>query len=98
MFYPLSFLLPILFYAALHVDALHFALNGKPTNSHFYKRDHISGLDNTQNILYYTNISLGGQPVSVSIDTGRQAIFFSVFQHLNFNPSLAPIYGFRVPF
>lgn len=76
LFLPLSSLLPILFYAALRVNALHFALNGKPTTSHFHKRDHISGLDNAQNINYYTNITLGEQQFSVNIDTGRQAIFY----------------------
>ncbi|KAF8476620.1 acid protease [Russula ochroleuca] len=79
MFSPLSVLLPILFHASFHVAALHFSINGKPTYSQFYKRDHISGLDNALNLNYFTNITLGEQQFSVSIDTGRQAIFCFCF-------------------
>jgi hypothetical protein len=75
MFSPLSVLLPILFHASFHVAALHFSINGKPTYSQFYKRDHISGLDNALNLNYFTNITLGEQQFSVSIDTGSSDLW-----------------------
>lgn len=53
--------------AVLHVSALHLNLRGEV----FTKRGHISGLDNGQNLKYYTNITLGGRLFSASIDTGR---------------------------
>jgi hypothetical protein len=71
MFNPVFFLLPILFH---DVAALHLSLSGKLAPSQFHKRDHISGLDDAQNLRYFTNLTLGGQPISASIDTGRQAI------------------------
>ena len=74
MFNPVFFLLPILFH---DVAALHLSLSGKLASSpQFHKRDHISGLDDAQNLRYFTNLTLGGQPISASIDTGRQAISY----------------------
>jgi hypothetical protein len=65
----------------LPVAALCFPVNGKLTSPHVRKRDHISGLDDAQNLKYYANITLGGKDFSVQIDTGRQAIntLFSLF-------------------
>ena len=62
----LFLLLPVV----LHVSALRFSVNGEVT-SHVHKRDHISGLDNAQNLKYFANITLGGKYFSVEIDTGR---------------------------
>jgi hypothetical protein len=71
----LYLLLPILFHASFHVAALRFGLNGKLSSPHFHKRGHVSGLDNAQNLNYFTNITLGEKKFSVTIDTGRYAIF-----------------------
>ena len=49
--------------AVLHVSALRLNL--------FTKRDHISALDNGQNLKYLTNFTLGGNQFSAAIDTGR---------------------------
>ena len=57
----------VLLAAVLHVSALRLHLRGQV----FSKRGHISGLDNEQNLEYYTNLTLGGTPISASIDTGR---------------------------
>jgi hypothetical protein len=64
-----------------HVAALSFSVNGKLTSPFVHKREHISGLDNAQNLKYFANITLGGKSFSVEIDTGRQAtnITFSLF-------------------
>lgn len=65
-------ILPVVF----HVTALRFPVNGKlnSPSPHVHKRGHISGLDDAQNLKYFTNITLGGQSFSVQIDTGRQAL------------------------
>jgi hypothetical protein len=34
-------------------------------------RYHISGLENNGNVQYTVNVTLGGQPIQVLIDTGR---------------------------
>jgi hypothetical protein len=78
MFFRLYFLLPILFHASFHVAALRFGLSGRLTSPHFHKRAHVSGLDNAQNLKYFTNITLGEKQFSVNIDTGRQAVFYSI--------------------
>ena len=72
----LFLLLPLVF----HVAALRFSVNGKP-RSHVHEREHISGLDNSQNLDYYTNITLAGMQFHVQIDTGRRVINtpFSLF-------------------
>ncbi len=75
-------LLPVVF----HVAALRFSVNG------VHKREHISGLDNAQNLKYFANITLGGKYFSVQIDTGRQAIN-TLFLYLTFNSSLVLICG-----
>ncbi|KAH9020772.1 aspartic peptidase domain-containing protein [Lactarius hengduanensis] len=60
-----------LFIAVLHISALHLNLRGEVLT----KRGHISGLDNGQNLKYYTNISLGGSQISASIDTGSSDLW-----------------------
>lgn len=62
------YLLP---FPLLCASALHLGVRGEFGLSHSTKRDHISGLENGQNLNYFTNITLGGQPIQVSIDTGR---------------------------
>lgn len=59
-------------YLFSYVNASHFIIRGRHTSPHLNKRAHVSGLDNGQNLKYYTNITLGGIPFSVGIDTGRQ--------------------------
>jgi hypothetical protein len=91
----LFLLLPVV----LHVSARRFPVNGKLT-SHVHNRDHISGLDDDQNLKYFANITLGGKQFIVQIDTGRQAINipFSYITFLTFNSSSVPICGSRVTF
>lgn len=55
----------------LHIAALHLNLRGEV----FTKRGHISGLDNGQNLKYFTNITLGGRQFSASIDTGSSDLW-----------------------
>ncbi|KAH9016861.1 acid protease [Lactarius pseudohatsudake] len=59
-----------LFIAVLHVSALHLNLRGEDS-----PREVTSGLDNGQNLKYYTNISLGGSQFSASIDTGSSDLW-----------------------
>jgi len=87
----LFLLLPVL----LNVAALRFSVNGKLA-PHVHKRGHISGLDNAQNLKYCANITLGGKPFSVQIDTGRQAINSFFFLYLSFISSSVLICGSRV--
>lgn len=66
----LFLLLPVVF----HTAALCFSINGRFISPYVQKREHISGLDNAQNLKYFANMSLGGNYYSVEIDTGRQEI------------------------
>jgi hypothetical protein len=68
----LVILLLAFLYLFSHVNASHFIIRGRHTSPHLNKRAHVSGLDNGQNLKYYTNITLGEIPFSVGIDTGRQ--------------------------
>ncbi|KAI0270006.1 aspartic peptidase domain-containing protein [Gloeopeniophorella convolvens] len=70
-----SLLLFALLNVASNVAALHLSLRGEPAPSHIYKRDHLSGLDNGQNIKYFANITLAGELFSVSIDTGSSDLW-----------------------
>ena len=57
-------LLPLLRTSALHVGVHH--------NERFFReRFHISGIENDGNMEYMVDITLGGQPMKVLIDTGR---------------------------
>lgn len=102
-FYMLSslFLLlwPLVCASALHV-VIHGELGLSPANA--AKRDHMSGLENSQNLNYMVNITLGGQLIKVLIDTARYLIFssFILREILTYIPlSLAaPISGFRVQY
>ena len=72
-----SFYMPsslfLLLWPLLCVSALHVEMRGElglsPASA--AKRDQISGLENGQNLNYMVNITLGGQPIEVLIDTGR---------------------------
>ena len=66
----LFLLLPV----AFHIAAPTFSVNGRLLSPHVHKREHISGLDDSRNLKYFANITLGGKSFSVEIDTGRQAI------------------------
>ena len=71
---PHSLLLAALLSSASHVAAVHLSLRGQLESAPapaLARRGHISGLNNGQNVNYYTNITLGGQDFSVLIDTGR---------------------------
>ncbi|KAI0248606.1 aspartic peptidase domain-containing protein, partial [Lactifluus subvellereus] len=65
----------ILIVLSSRVNALRFVIRGQHTSPHLNKRAHVSGLDNGQNLKYYTNITLGGVPFSVSIDTGSSDLW-----------------------
>ena len=52
-------------------SALHVGVRGEPRSSFSAKRDHISGLENGQNLNYLVNVTVGGRPFQVLIDTGR---------------------------
>ncbi|KAH9989723.1 aspartic peptidase domain-containing protein [Russula compacta] len=67
---PLTFLLTTFLYLSSRVAALSFNLRGELISPHLHRRDHIAGLDNNQNLKYFTNITLGEKEFSVSIDTG----------------------------
>ena len=71
---PLPFLLTAFLYLSSRVAALSFNLHGELISPHLHRRDHIAGLDNNQNLKYFTNITLGEKQFSVSIDTGRQVM------------------------
>ncbi|KAI0064162.1 acid protease [Artomyces pyxidatus] len=71
-----SLFLAALLQAASHVAAVRLSVRGEPASpSHLARRDHISGLDNGQNIQYYTNVTLGGALFSVEIDTGSSDLW-----------------------
>ncbi|KAF8500865.1 aspartic peptidase domain-containing protein [Russula emetica] len=74
-FTPMLSRLFLLLSVVLHVAALRFSVNGKLTSPHVHKREHISGLDDAQNLKYFTNITLGGMPFSVQIDTGSSDLW-----------------------
>lgn len=63
--------------AVYHVSALHVGVRGGFIPSHPTKRGHISGLDNGRNLNYMVNITLGGQPLQVLIDTGSSDLWVS---------------------
>jgi hypothetical protein len=86
----------LLLTVVFHIAAPPFSVSGKLTSPHVHKRDHISGLDNARNLKYFANITLGGKPFSVQIDTGRQAINTPSLLYLTFNSSSVPICGSRV--
>ena len=69
-FYMLSSLF-LLLRPLLCASALHAEIRGERRLSPAAKRDHVSGLENGQNLNYMVNIALGGQPIQVVIDTGR---------------------------
>ena len=57
-------LFPLLRTSALYVGVHH--------NERLYQpRYHISGLENDRNLEYMVDITLGGQPIQILIDTGR---------------------------
>ena len=64
MISSLFLLLPLLCTSALHVGVHH-------NERLFQEMYHISGLENDGNMQYIVNITLGGQPIQISIDTGR---------------------------
>ena len=62
---------------AEQADAVRLGLRGKHVRqSHLQRRASLDGttvLNNTANIQYATNITMGGSPFTVIIDTGRCA-------------------------
>ncbi|KAI0067567.1 acid protease [Artomyces pyxidatus] len=62
--------------AIAHVTAVRFSVRGEVGSpAHLSRRDHVLGLDNGNNIQYFTNITLGGQQFGVSIDTGSSDLW-----------------------
>ncbi|ETW81523.1 aspartic peptidase, partial [Heterobasidion irregulare TC 32-1] len=75
---PHSLLLAALLSSASHVAAVHLSLRGQLESAPapaLARRGHISGLNNGQNVNYYTNITLGGQDFSVLVDTGSSDLY-----------------------
>ena len=68
---PHLYVFPLLAAAGHHVSAFHVAMRGEFVSPHLAKRDPISGLINNGNLAYMVNLTLGGQPVQVQVDTGR---------------------------
>src|SRR5712691_8461997 len=95
----LVFLLNVLLYPFLHASAFRSQLHGHVISPQLKKRDHISALDNSQNLIYYTDITLGEKQLSVSIDTGSHVVLpLFLSSCLNSLFSLVPTYGLRTTF
>jgi len=95
----LVFLLNVLLHPFLHASAFRSQLHGHVISPQLKKRDHISALDNSQNLIYYTDITLGEKQLSVSIDTGRHVVLpLFLSSCLDSLFSLVPIYGLRTTF
>ena len=73
MVVPHLFIIVFSLLAAIgHVSAFRARMRGELVRSHHpAKRDPISGLENNGNLKYSVNMTLGGQLLQVSIDTGR---------------------------
>lgn len=70
MAFPL-YLVWLLFETIYRVSALHVGVRGEFRSSLVSKRGHVSGLENGRNLNYMVNVTLGGQPFKVLVDTGR---------------------------
>ena len=68
---PPFLLVWLLLEVVCRASALHAGVRGEPVLSFTAKRDHISGLENGRNLVYLVNVTVGGQPFQVVIDTGR---------------------------
>jgi hypothetical protein len=71
MVFCLCLLVCLLFETISRASALHVGLRGELEPYLTAKRDHVSGLENDGNLYYMVNVTLGGQPFEVLIDTGR---------------------------
>jgi predicted aspartyl protease len=71
MVFPHFLLVWLLLETVCRASALHVGVRGEPRSSFTAKRDHISGLENGRNLDYLVNVTVGGQPFQVLIDTGR---------------------------
>lgn len=71
------FLIFPLLAAVGHVSAFRVGVRGEFAPSHPAKRDPISGLVNEGNMIYLANVTLGGQPVQVQVDTGSSDLWVS---------------------
>jgi hypothetical protein len=65
------FLVGLLLEPVYRASALHVEVRGEPRSPFTSKRDHISGLENGRDLNYLVNVTVGGQPFEVLIDTGR---------------------------
>lgn len=86
-----SFLLSPL---AAFAVSIPFSVRTQLTHRHLPRQSSNSSLlpvGNTQNAFYYSNITLGGQQISVMLDTGRYAP--SSLLSPNLHASIALIYG-----
>jgi hypothetical protein len=71
MVFPYFLLVWLLLETVCRASALHVGVRGKPRSLFTAKRDHISGLENSWNLDYLVNVTMGGQLLQVLIDTGR---------------------------
>jgi len=71
MVFPLFLLLCLLFETIYRASALHVGVRGKLGPYLTAKRDHVSVLENDGDLYYMVNVTLGGQPFEVLVDTGR---------------------------
>ena len=71
MVFPRFLLIWLLLETVCRASALHVGVRSEPRSSFTAKRDHMSGLENGRNLNYLVNVTVGGQPFQVLIDTGR---------------------------
>ena len=71
MAFPPYLLIWLLSGTIYHASALHVGVRGELRPALAAKRDHASSLENGRNLNYVVNVTLGGQPLKVLIDTGR---------------------------
>jgi hypothetical protein len=71
MVFPHFLLVWLLLETVCRTSALHVGVRGKPRSPFTAKRDHISSLENSWNLDYVVNVTMGGQLLQVLIDTGR---------------------------
>ena len=73
MAFPLYLLVTVcLLFQTIHrASALHVGVRGELRPFLTAKRNHVSDLENDRNLNYMINVTLGGQPFKVIIDTGR---------------------------
>jgi hypothetical protein len=77
------------------VFAVKFAFQARHTVNRLQRRANISGqpIANTHNAEYISNITLGGKPISVMLDTGRYVECYCIPYLTSYARRTAPTYG-----